>query len=276
MPAKQLRLLAIGAHPDDCDLKVGGLALLYVKRGHAVKFVSTTDGSAGHHEIGGAALASRRLAEAQKAAKLAKIEYQVLANPDGGLEPSLENRREIVRIIREFAPDVVITHRPNDYHPDHRYTSQLVQDAAYMVTVPNAVPLVPHLRFNPVFAYMSDRFRKPCPFEPDAVVRIDSVFRKKVRMLACHESQVYGWLVYNYDLKAPPRDPKKRLRWLAGWWGAPSAEAAAENRELLAGFYGRARAARVKYAEAFEICEYGRQVDANEIRELFCLPGQGR
>src|SRR5947207_8548827 len=150
----KLNVLVIGAHPDDPDSSAGGIAALYAKRGHRVKFVSLTNGDAGHHEIGGVELARRRYAEAQAVARvLGLAEYQVLDNHDGELEPTLENRRKVIRIIREFQPDAILTPRPNDYHPDHRYTAILVQDSAYMVTVPNIVALTEHLRRNPVILY---------------------------------------------------------------------------------------------------------------------------
>jgi len=271
MGSGKLRLMAIGAHPDDCDLKVGGLALLYRKAGHAVKFVSTTNGDTGHHQMGGGPLAKRRLTEALAAAKIARIEYEVLDIHNGALEPNLNNRWTIVRLIREFKPDIVITHRPNDYHPDHRYTSQIVQDSAFTVTVPNVMALTPHLTYNPVFAYMSDRFRKPYPFTADAVVAIDTVLKRKMRMLDCHVSQFYEWLPHNAGKAMPPRDTAKRLEWLTRWRAAAFADEADANRELLGKFYGEKKGARVKYAESFEICEYGAQPDEKRLRELFLL-----
>src|SRR5579884_6894 len=173
MADSPLRILVFGAHPDDPDASAGGVAALYGRQGHQVKFVSLTNGDAGHHEIGGVGLARRRYAETQAVANvLGLAEYQVLDNHDGELEPTLANRRQVIRIIREFEPDLILSPRPNDYHPDHRYTSILVQDAAYMVTVPNIVALTDHLRKNPVIAYVSDTFRKPYPFSPDVVVDV--------------------------------------------------------------------------------------------------------
>ena len=167
MNTKQIHVLVIGAHPDDCDIKAGGIAALYTQKGHVVKFVSVTNGDAGHHEMGGGPLTQRRNAEAQAAAEIIGIEYELLDIHDGELMPTLENRFQIIRTIRDFRPDLIMTHRPNDYHPDHRYTSMLVQDAAYMVTVPNICALTPHLERNPVIVYLSDGFKKPNPFKPE-------------------------------------------------------------------------------------------------------------
>ncbi len=269
MAKGKLRIMAIGAHPDDCDIKVGGIALEYVKRGHAVKFVSATNGNAGHQSMGGGPLAQRRLKETQAVARVSGVEYEVLDNPDAGLEPTLENRRKIIRIIREFAPDLVITHRPNDYHPDHRYTSQLVQDAAYTVTVPNAVPLTPHLMANPSMAYMSDDFQKPYPFTPDIAVAIDDVAETKLRMLMCHESQFFEWLPYNAGVKRVPKGRRERLEFLRKWRHFHLLQPAERFREALVRLYGPERGAKARYAEALEICEYGAPITARNLHRLF-------
>ena len=146
-----LRVIVFGAHPDDCDLEAGGIAIKYVKMGHKVKFVSMTNGDAGHQSMGGGALAKRRMAEAQEAGRRFGVEYTVLDNHDGELMPTLENRLKVIREIRNWKADIVITHPANDYHPDHRYTSLLVQDASFMVIVPNVAPDTPPLQKNPVF-----------------------------------------------------------------------------------------------------------------------------
>ncbi|MYF18533.1 MAG: PIG-L family deacetylase, partial [Gemmatimonadetes bacterium] len=167
-----LKIIVFGAHPDDCDIKAGGIAIKYAKLGHEVKFVSVTNGDAGHHEIGGVELARRRRAETQAAGAVAGSEDHVIDNHAGELEPTLENRKKIIRLIRNYTPDLILTHRPNDYHPDHRYTSILVQDSAYMVTVPNICTDTPALSYNPGIAYLRDNFQKPQPFSPDVVIAI--------------------------------------------------------------------------------------------------------
>ena len=196
-PSRSATVLAIGAHPDDCDFGAGGLAALCVRAGHRVHFVAATNGDAGHYEMGGAPLARRRRAEAQAAGAVIGIDYTVLDNHDGELEPSLANRRTIVRLIREIGPDLILTHRPNDYHPDHRYTAQLVQDAAYMVTVPSLAALTAHLAANPIILYLSDWFQRPYPLQPDVVIDIDGMLDIMLEMLHQHTSQVYEWLPYN-------------------------------------------------------------------------------
>ncbi len=192
MPAP-LRIIVFGAHPDDCELEAAGTAARWAKLGYKVKFVSVTNGDIGHHEMAGAILARRRTAEVKRCAEILGIETEVLDIHDGELLPTLENRRLITRKIREWQADVVISHRPNDYHPDHRYTGILVQDAAFMVIVPSFCPDVPALRKNPVFLYTEDDFKKPHPFEPDVVVPIDPTLDQKVACVDALESQFYEW-----------------------------------------------------------------------------------
>lgn len=268
---QQLRILAIGAHPDDCDLKAGGVAIMYAQMGHKVQFVSVTNGDAGHQEMGGASLAKRRREEARRAGAVAGIDYIVLDNHDGELEVNLPARRQIIRLIREFRPDLIMTHRPNDYHPDHRYTSQLVQDAAFMVTVPNIVSEAPHLEVNPVIVYFSDRFQKPNPFTPDVVVDIGPVMEQKVRMIHQHTSQFYEWLPFNGRyLDEVPATEEDRLAWLTTKmqerFAIPD-----DPRYLrtLEQWYSREAAARVRYIEAFEACEYGSPLQHEDIPRLF-------
>ncbi|MFQ6046176.1 MAG: PIG-L deacetylase family protein [Gemmatimonadales bacterium] len=266
---RPLRIIVFGAHPDDPD-KVGGTMAKFVEAGHLVRLVSLTNGNAGHFEMGGGPLAQRRYREAQCAGRAIGAEYIVLDNDDGKLMPTLENREEVIRQIREFRADIVISHRPNDYHPDHRNTGLLVRDAAYMVTVPNIVSSVPHLRKNPVFMYMSDRFTQPSPFVPDIAVAIDDVIEKKIDMYHCHESQMYEWLPYNQGvLDSVPSDPSERREWLAETRGFRSSRPGETYRELLIQLYGPEEGTRVRQAEAFQVSEYGSQPSLEELKRLF-------
>jgi LmbE family N-acetylglucosaminyl deacetylase len=270
MAASPLRLLIIGAHPDDADYHAGGLAALYRAAGHVVQMASLTNGDAGHHAAWGPKLADRRRAEATAAAAVIGATYVVLNNHDGELQPSLENRRQVIRLIRSFRPDLVLTHRPNDYHPDHRYTSQLVSDAAYMVTVPAVAPEVPALVADPVIAYMPDEFQKPYPFRPDVFVDVTPVFDRIIAMLDRHESQFYEWLAYHAGLlDQVPADPAARRDWLAAWIGPRLRALADRHRGRLEELHGRERAARIEYVEAFEACEYGARLDEAARQRLF-------
>lgn len=262
-----VRVIMIGAHPDDCDQKGGGTAILLSKLGYAVKFISVTNGDAGHQSMGGGQLAVRRRAEAIEAGKRFGVEYEVLDNHDGELLPTLEVRLQIIRKIREWNADVVIAPRPNDYHPDHRYTGVLVQDAAYMVAVPNVASDTPPLRKNPVFLYFQDFFLRPNPFRPDIAIDISSVFEQKIHALDAHESQVYEWLPWigNYSEKVP-KEKSEREKWLAS---TRVVRITPEVRTCLEKWYGKETATQVKHAEAFEICEYGSQPNEAELKRLF-------
>ena len=261
------RIIVIGAHPDDCDNEAGATAALLASMGHAVKFVAVTNVYEGHQTMKGKELAARRYIETQEVAKRLGITYDVLDNHDGALLPTLEVRLQIIKKIREWNADVVIAPRPNDYHPDHRYTGVLVQDAAYMVEVPNVAPDAPALRKTPVFLYAQDHFQRPNPFRPDIVIDVTTTFDKKISAFDAHVSQFYEWMPWigRYE-KDVPTGKVERLQWLKKTYDHPMKE---NIREAMAKWYGAKRAADAKYAEAFEICEYGAQPNETEIRRLF-------
>lgn len=280
----------IGAHPDDPDGCGGGTALRYVARGDEVRFLSVSDGSAGHQSMAPAPLAARRRKEADAVAALIGITYDVWDIPDGEVEANLENRRRMVRYIRAYAPDLVITHRSNDYHADHRNVALLVQDASYLLTVPNFCPDTPILPQMPVIAFFADRFKQP-PFRADVVVPIDDVVDKKYEVLRSHVSQYFEWLPFNKGtLDTVPEGDEARAEWFRSpriprdrvltpadlaIGVTPSnhseyrmARAAVLYRDVLRAQYGDA-ADQVLFAEAFEISEYGKQPKRGEVAELF-------
>lgn len=267
----KLRIICFGAHPDDCELQTGGVAALWTAKGHHVKLVSVTNGDIGHWRDAGGPLARRRKAEVERADRLLGAATEILDIHDGELLPTLENRRAITRLIREWKADLVMSHRPNDYHPDHRYVGVLVQDAAFMVTVPHFCPDVPALKNNPVFFFYPDRFEKPNPFQPDIAVSIDTVMERKLDALAIMESQFYeGGALGSAELM--PGEPKKqqerRQQVRAGH--ASRFQAIAQRfRTKLADWYGKEQADKVQYAEAFEVCEYGRKPTRAELAKLF-------
>ncbi|TFG79028.1 MAG: PIG-L family deacetylase [Flavobacteriales bacterium] len=264
---KPLNVIVFGAHPDDCDQDAGGTAILFAQMGHHVKFVALTNGDAGHQDMGGGELAKIRIAEAAEAGKRFGVEYTVLDNHDGELMPTLANRLKVIREIRKWDADLVIAPRPNDYHPEHRYTGVLVQDAAYMVIVPNVAPEVPPLQKNPVFMYSEDRFQKPSPFEPDVAVIIDAVFDQKIYAMAAHASQFFEWLPWTSgNLDKVPKEEKARLEFLANSRSFTPNEI---TRTSLKKWYGENAALNAKHAEGFEICEYGKQPTDEELLKLF-------
>lgn len=268
---RQLRIICFGAHPDDAEIGVSGTAALWAAKGHAVKLVAVTNGDIGHWNEAGGPLARRRKVEVERAAKILGTKVEVLDNHDGELLPTLENRKTITKLIREWKADIVISHRPNDYHPDHRYTGVLVQDAAYMVTVPNFAPDVPHLTNNPVFMYFSDRFEKPNPFQADVIVDVDSVMEKKLDGLLGMVSQFYeGGANGSQELMSTdPAKQKERWAVVRKRFVDRQKGVADKYRASLEEWYGKERGSKVQYAEAFEICEYGRRPDKAELKVLF-------
>jgi LmbE family N-acetylglucosaminyl deacetylase len=262
-----IRVIAFGAHPDDCEIRAAGTAALFAAEGAAVKFVSVTNGDAGHQSLPKAALAARRLAEAKESARRLGIQYEVLNTHDGELLPTLEVRAQIIRLIRQWNADIVLAPRPNDYHPDHRYTGVLVQDAAYMVVVPHLLPDTPALRRNPVFLYFEDNFQRPNPFRPDVAVAIDEVIDRKIDALDAHVSQFYEWLPWvDGKLGDVPKDALERKAWLKR---TRTTAISPEVRTALVKWYGPRIGNATKYYEAFEICEYGAHPDDARIRQLF-------
>ncbi len=269
---RPLNIIMIGAHPDDCDIKGGGTAAHFAELGHKVKFISVTNGDAGHMEQGGGVLAKRRVAETQEVARILGITYEVLDNHDGELLATLPIRLEIIRRIRDWNADVVISHRTNDYHPDHRYTAILVQDAAYMVGVPNIAADTPPLKKNPVFLYFQDNFQKPIPFKADIAIDITAVMDKKVDALNAHESQFYEWLPWigGYADEVPEGKDARKV-WLKEKRISPVNPA---SLALLQKWYGKEKAQNVQHVELFEICEYGSRPTEQDIRRLFPMIGR--
>ena len=274
MKTKQpLRIIAFGAHPDDCELKASGVAALWAAQGHKVKFVAMTNGDIGHFKMAGAPLAKRRLAEVRECAKILGIETEVLDIHDGELEPTLENRKKVARLIREWQADIVLFHRPYDYHADHRYVGVLVQDAAVVVVAPFFTPDTDPTKRNPIFLYYSDGFLKPYAFEPTIVIGIDEVADKKWNCVSAMPSQfgdAESWQAST--LPGVPKEDKKREEYLLNLFKDRNTEIANKYRARLIELYGNEKGSKIKYAEAFEICQYGRQASIEELKQLFPQP----
>jgi N-acetylglucosamine malate deacetylase 1 len=269
---EMLRIIAFGAHPDDCELRAAGAAARWAAAGHDVKFVSLTNGDAGHFSMSGKPLAERRKAEVRECARVLGIESEVLDVPDGELLPTLENRKAVARLIRKWQADVVLFHRPYDYHADHRYTGVLVEDAAVLVAAPFFTPETPPVKKNPIFLYYYDPFTKPVPFQPSIVVAIDDVAEKKWKCIQSMPSQFAdadSWQA-RY-LPGVPQDDKARAAFLLDRVKQRSADLAEKYRGQLTELYGKDQAAGIRYAEAFELCQYGTQPSLEELRSLFLI-----
>ncbi len=286
------KVLMIGAHLDDCDLEGGGTALKYIEAGYEVRFLSLCNGSGGHHEMKPAEIVARRKKESEAVMKLTGITYDVWSDVnDCEIMASLELRKRLICYIREYNPDIIFSHRLNDYHADHRNTALLVQDASYLLIVPNFCPEAPAMRFMPVIMYFHDRFTDPL-FKADIIVPTDDVIDKKYQMYDCYVSQMYEWLPYTKGVEDEvPTDVKERLEWLhcprvprdgtfltiedLNNTFKPSnaseyreATCAVKYRDLLAKQYGE-EARGTLFAEAFQVSEYGTQLNNENVKELF-------
>ena len=281
-----MKILMIGAHQDDNEFRCGGLAKRYVDMGYDVRFLSLCDGSGGHHIMSRAETTATRAKESAAVAKYLGITYDVWDIPDCTLVADLETRRRLIRYIRSYSPDLIITHRPNDYHADHRAAGQLVQDASYMLIVPNECPDAPAMRKMPVILYNVDYFRNP-EFRGDFVLDIDAQLDTKLQIANLNVSQVYEWLPYTNGEEVP-EDPVERFEWLKGMeitadttdeeilaaprgYAVRFAKVAAKFRKELIERYGAERGSKIRYAEAYELCEYGRQPDEALKNALFPL-----
>ena len=265
-------VLFISAHPDDSEFRGCGFAALLRRKGDNVYIASVTDGSSGHMEMEPIPLADRRRKEAEASAAVIGAVSLCMGAKDGHLEPSLENRFNMIRMIRRIAPDIIVTNRLNDYHPDHRYTAELVQDSSYMLMVPNVVPDTPPLRYNPVVLYWGDSFTYPAPFKPDIVISIDDVIEEKLAMLGSHESQLFEWLPYvDGEIgKVPPAGDKEgRREWVRYMYNKRVIHRFSSiYRDMLTARYGE-KGNSVVESEAFQICEYGYIPNKEELELIF-------
>ncbi len=285
---QKLRVMIIGAHPDDCDIECGGLALKYAEAGHAVKFLSMCDGSGGHQSMTPAEIAARRKGETQDVAKYAGLEYEVWDVVDCELMADLETRKRLVRCIRKFNPDIIFACRANDYHADHRNCGVLVQDASYLLIVPHFCSDVPAMKEMPVIMHYYDRFQNP-PFAPDVVIATDDVYARKVEMISNHVSQVFEWLPYTYGtLDQVPEGREEKLEWLkeprvpemvdesvlSMTYNNPTSEVrnaipTAKYRQKLVERYGKEKGMKVCFSEALALCEYGKPLKEGDMEKFF-------
>ncbi len=282
-----MKILMVGAHQDDAEFQGGGIAALYRQHGDTVRFLSVCNGNGGHHLMTPEETRIRRRAESREVEKLLDIEYDVWDDVDDcSIVADLPTRRRLIRYIRSFSPDLIITHRPNDYHADHRNASLLVQDASYLLIVPHECPDVPAMKKMPVILYFEDKFKVP-PFVPDMVVDVDSVAEIKIQIADCNVSQVYEWLPYTEGEEVPPAsDHAARLAWLRGMeitadttdaevmaakrgYSVRFAKTAARFRSELTERYGAEHGGRVRFAEAFSACEYGAPLTDEAKMRLF-------
>lgn len=277
MSFADLRVMVIGGHPDDADTFAGCAAIKWADRGARVRFVSVCNGDKGWHLVPNAGIAERRKGETAAAAKAYGIErYDVWDVPDCEIEPTVELRGRMTRMVREFAPHVIITHRTCDYHADHRACSRLVQDMTYMLGLPNWCPDTPVPPVRPAVFFMTDDFDCPRLLRPDAIVVADDVMDRYLDALACHVSQFFEFLPVDMGLdpvEVPDRSDRDAVRgYLLKWHAVVKRTDTARFAERVAEWYGSVSSP--EYVEVFEMSRYGRQMSEAEMRWLFGMRGE--
>jgi len=265
-----LRIIAFGAHPDDAEQKFGGTAALFAAKGAKVKLVALTNGDVGHFAQAGGPLAQRRKKEVEACHAKLGVETEVLDIHDGELMPDLETRKKVANLIREWQADIVLSHRPWDYHPDHRAVGKLAEDAAVVVAAPFFAPYTPPTRRNPIFLFYSDAFLKPYPFDPILAVGFDDVAQKKWDCISDMPSQFGDADSWQTRYRANvPTDEAGRKAFLLDAVKQRSADVANQYRDLLVKLYGPQRGRAFHYAEAFELNQYGSPATVEELKRLF-------
>jgi N-acetylglucosamine malate deacetylase 1 len=268
--ARPLRVIAFGAHPDDAELKFAGTGALFAAQGAKVKLVALTNGDVGHFSMAGGPLAQRRKAEVEACHKMLGVDTDVLDIHDGELMPDLETRKKVANLIREWQADIVLSHRPWDYHPDHRAVGKLAEDAAVVVAAPYFAPYTPPTKGNPIFLFYSDNFKKPYPFDPILAVGFDDVAQKKWDCISSLPSQfgdADSWQArYGRNV---PTDEAGRKAYLIEGVKQRSADVANQYRNLLVQLYGEQKGRAIKYAEAFELNQYGTNATQDQLKGMF-------
>lgn len=186
-----MNILAIGAHPDDLEILCAGTLARYARQGHKVTMCVVTDGTAGHREIKPPELARIREDEARRAAAVIGADFLWMGLPDEFVFNDRPTRLRFVEAIRQARPDLILTHAPEDYHPDHRAVSALTFDTSFIASLPNIETGLPAHDGVPPIHYMDTLAAKG--FLPTEYVDISDDFETKRAMLECHASQL-TWL----------------------------------------------------------------------------------
>jgi len=212
---KSLRVLVVSAHPDDVDFGCGGTLARWAKEGAEIVYAICTSGEKGTDDpcLTNLALARTREREQRAAAQvIGAREVVFLRKPDGELQYTLEFRGELVRVIRQYRPDILFTHDPanrafdNQYlfHADHRVAGELTFDAAYPAAL-NRNFFPGHLAEGLTTHAVSEMYFFATA-QPDTWVDIEPTLELKIKALRCHKSQI--------------KDPKVMEELVRAWFGA--------------------------------------------------------
>ena len=221
-----MRILAIGAHPDDVEIYCGGTLAKFRERKDSVVMAYVCQGDKGGISTGKIKLSEIRKKEAEEAARIIGAKSISLNFKDSEIFSTMEIRKAVIDLIRMTKPELIITHSPFDYHSDHRITGQVVTDATYIASSQGFKTKNPPLSYIPVVYYM-DTFAG-INFQPTEYVDISEFIEKKIEMIKCHKSQQYHLEKRGkIDIIEMVRDMAKFRGWQSG----------------------------VRYAEGFKVCD---------------------
>lgn len=266
-----LNVIVIVAHPDEGEEYAGGTAALLSEAGHRVKFLSMTNGDVGHWRMTKEEIARRRHTEALAAGKILDVTYEILPYHDGELENSVEVRKRVVRAIREWNADLVLSIKPmfGGGHPDEMASGIAVQQGAGLASAPLFMPEVPVLRKRPIFLYMRDYYSNVFPHTPDLVIPIDRTIEKKLLSFDAHVSQFYEFTPWQKGiLSEVPTGWEERKKFLQKHYQEDIA-ISKEMRAWLINWYGAEKGKSFEYAEEFELPHFSRRPGKEELLRLF-------
>lgn len=182
------RLLAVVAHPDDAELLCAGTLARARRDGAAVGICVLCRGDKGQPAPPIPDLAAVRRKEMAASAALLGAKWFPGTCPDGNLLDSSPNRLKLVEIFRTFKPSLVLAHAPEDYHPDHQAASSLAEAVSWLSASPGFKTRRPALGHPPAIWWMDTLQMNR--FVPGLYIDISEFLELRVRMLACHRSQL--------------------------------------------------------------------------------------
>jgi LmbE family N-acetylglucosaminyl deacetylase len=261
---RKLKVLVIFAHPDEGEIYAGGISAIYSKMGHSVKFLSLTNGDAGHWSMDAESLAKRRYKEAMEAKRILGLsDYEVLEYHDGKLKNSLEIQEVVAKRIEQWKADVVILFYPITTeaggHNDNMQAGLIVQAAATLIKMEEL----------PAFLYMRDYFTTSFSHIPDIAINIEEVWETKLLAMKAHESQVVEANPHADGILEEVLGSKIKQQEYLFYNSYPFSRITPDIKLALLKWYGRDFSENIKWAEAFEFAGFGRQINNKAISELF-------
>jgi len=254
---QHLRVMMIFAHPDEGEVYTGGTTALYTQMGHTVKFMSLTNGDAGHWEEKPEVLAKRRYQEAMNSKKILNLEdYEVLDYHDQGLKNTKEAQAKVIKSIEAFKPDVVFTYYPaQGGHTDNMTAGYIVRDAVKDLKMAKL----------PVFFYVRDYHTCTFSYIPAFAFSIDKVWEKKLEACGAHRTQVAEAIPHDMGILEEVKKNPELQKSLINDNTYAFSKVFPTYLYALEKWYGTEAASKIKYAEAFETAEFGRQITQEEV-----------